>query len=252
MSEAGSETVSESEQSETQGIAETPEQKKKNIIKPILGILIAVGLIFAARQLGLGNLLKNVEPWIKSLGPWGPIAFVGLYIASTVAMLPGSVLTVAAGVLFGSFWGVVWVSLGSTIGASICFLISRYILRDAVENWLGENKLFQKLDKLTRTQGGLIVAITRLVPVFPFNLLNYGFGLTNVRFITYVLASWICMLPGTALYVVGSDAFKKAIQSGEIPWPLVGGVVVLIVVLSLIGRVANKKLKESEEEISGA
>lgn len=96
-----------------------------------------------------------------------------------------------------------------------------------------------------------MVAVTRLVPIFPFSLLNYGFGLTRVSFWTYVLWSWLCMLPGTVLYVVGADAFTKGLQQGEIPWPLVGAVVVAAVILTLLVRRARRVLNEREAGLEG-
>ena len=122
-------------------------------------------------------------------------------------------MTAAAGALFGSFWGVVYVNIAATIGAALAFLVARYWARRAVVNWLQGNARFQKLDALTSKHGAVIVAVTRLVPLFPFNLLNYGFGLTRVGFWTYLFWSWLCMLPGTVLYVVGTDAVLTALRS---------------------------------------
>ena len=180
--------------------------EKKSPVKLILFVAVLALLFVGAKVFGLGDKLGLVEGWIQSLGPLGPLAFISIYVVATAVAIPGSALTLLAGAIFGSVWGVVWVSVGSTLGASVCFLIARYIARDAIEERMNKNPLFQKLDKLTGQQGAIIVAITRLVPIFPFNLLNYGFGLTKVPFITYVLWSWVCMLPGTILSVVGADA----------------------------------------------
>ncbi|HEY9840754.1 MAG TPA: TVP38/TMEM64 family protein [Candidatus Obscuribacterales bacterium] len=232
--------------SDTEVAPEAAPAGKKALWKPLLLIgAVILGLVLA-KLLGLDQQLKGLEPWIKSLGPWGPVAFIGLYVGASIAALPGSVLTIAAGVLFGSLWGVIWVSLASTLAAACCFLIARYFARGAIEASLRDNPGFQKLDAMTAKNGVLIVALTRLVPLFPFNLLNYGFGLTKVPFGTYVLTSWLCMLPGTVLYVVGSDAVKKAVASGQIPWPLIAVVAAVLVLLTFIGKAARKKLKEAE------
>jgi uncharacterized membrane protein YdjX (TVP38/TMEM64 family) len=168
-----------------------------------------------------------------------------IYIVGTVCALPGSALTALAGVIFGSVVGVVCVSIGATIGASLAFLIGRYFARDAVANWLARNAKFQQLDRLTEEHGAIIVAITRLAPIFPFNLLNYGFGLTRVKFWTYVFWTWLCILPGTILYVVGADAIARAVSQGAIPWTLIGVVIVALAFVVLLAALARRKLKSS-------
>ncbi len=215
-------------------------------LKPVLFLVFLAAVVFSARAFGVGERLGELRDWIQGLGAWGPVVFVPLYAIGVVAALPGSALTIAAGALFGSVLGVVLVINGATIGASLCFLISRYLARDTVAAWLGKNEKFQRLDQLTEKHGDMIVAITRLVPLFPFNLLNYGFGLTRVPFWTYVVWSWLCMLPGTVLYVVGADAFTRGIAEGEIPWALIAIVAGVAALLTVLVREARKKLHESE------
>lgn len=227
---------------------ENTKSSKKGLWKPIALIAGVLVMLVLARYFGLDKYLKALQPWIESLGPLGPLAFIAIYVIASVMAIPGSPLTIAAGVLFGSLWGVVWVSLGSTAAAAACFLIARYIARDSIEKNMKDNKQFQKLDNLTAEQGAFIVAIVRLLPIFPFNLLNYGFGLTRVPFVTYLFWSWLCMLPGTILYVVGADAVKQAVAKGEIPWSLVAIVIVALVVLSIIGALARKKLKSPQDQ----
>jgi uncharacterized membrane protein YdjX (TVP38/TMEM64 family) len=208
-----------------------------------LALLIALVLIFVlARVLGLGNRVGELQHWIDSLGPWGPVVFVILYVAGVVMALPGSALTVAAGALFGSLLGILVVSLAATLGASLAFLIARHFAREAVARWLSRNDKFRRLDEMTKKHGAIIVALTRLVPIFPFNLLNYGFGLTKVPFRTYVFWSWLCMLPGTILYVVGADAFTKGLSHGKIPWALVGLLAVAVIALTFLARYARRAL----------
>jgi len=142
--------------------------------------------------------------------------------------------------------GVILVSAAATLGASLSFLISRYFARDATARWLSSKEKFRRLDQLTEDHGATIVALTRLVPIFPFNLLNYGFGLTRVHFWTYVFWSWLCMLPGTILYVVGADALIKGIAQGRIPWVLVGAVAVAGIVLAILVRYARRRLQSKE------
>ncbi len=219
-----------------------------NLWRPLLLIAVLLALFVAARYFDLGERLTELRAWIDGLGVWGPLAFIAIYILATVAMIPGSGPTVIAGGLFGSLWGTIYVSIASTTGATLCFLIARYMARGAVSDWLEGQDRFQKLDRLTETHGGWIVAITRLVPVFPFNLLNYGFGLTRVRFWTYVGFSWLCMLPGTLLYVAGADTVVQAVAAGRIPWGMIVFLVALLGALVGIGFVARRKLRSAEEE----
>jgi uncharacterized membrane protein YdjX (TVP38/TMEM64 family) len=109
---------------------------------------------------------------------------------------------------------------------------------------LEKNEKFRKLDEMTEKNGSVFVAITRLVPLFPFNVLNYGFGLTGVRFVDYVLWSFLCMLPGTVLYVVGTDAVTTALEEGRVPWLLIGVVVTVAALLTVLVARLRKKIKE--------
>jgi len=219
--------------------------------KPVLLVVVVGIVLVGARVLGLGERLQDLRQWINSLGAWGPLVFVFLYAVAVVSALPGSALTVASGALFGSILGVVVVSAGSTLGASLCFLIARYAARDAVSGWLQKNDKFRRLDQMTRERGAMIVALTRLVPLFPFNLLNYGFGVTAVPFRTYVFWSWLCMLPGTAVYVIGGDAFAKGLGKGGVPWGLVFAIGLAALLLAALVRVAGRKLKEGGGEVEG-
>ena len=187
-----------------------------------------------------------MREWIHSLGVLGPFVYAVIYAVAVVLAIPGSVITIMAGILFGSVLGVVMVSVASTVGASIAFLISRHIARDAIVQKFEKNEKFHRLDQLTKEHGAIIVAITRLVPLFPFNLLNYGFGLTLVPFWTYVFWSWLCMLPGTVLYVVGADAVASAISEGKIPWTLIGILAFTAALITILVRQARKKLKAEE------
>ncbi len=220
--------------------------KAQGLWRPVALIVALVAVIALARVFGLGERLGALRDWIHALGPWGPAVFVLLYAAAVVAALPGSALTVAAGALFGSVLGVVVVSIAATLGASLAFLVSRYFARDAVARWLSTKEKFRRLDRLTEEHGAVMVALTRLVPIFPFNLLNYGFGLTRVKFWTYVFWSWLCMLPGTVLYVVGADAFAKGISQGRIPWALIVILALAAVILALLVRYARRRLQAKE------
>ncbi|MGA1862498.1 TVP38/TMEM64 family protein [Deferribacter thermophilus] len=218
----------------------------KKYVKAIVAIIIILTLIYAGKKLGLSGKVGEFREWIASKGSLGPLIFIFVYAAATVMAIPGSALTILAGAMFGSFIGIITVIIGATLGASICFLLSRYLARDLISNIFQKNEKFKKLDDLTEKHGAIIVAITRLVPIFPFNLLNYGFGLTKIPFKVYVLWSFLCMLPGTVLYVVGVDAIVTAITKGEIPWVLIFIILVVFVILFFVVKKARKRLKDEQ------
>ena len=159
---------------------------------------------------GLGLILSKLGPvatpyvtdfldWVHSLGVWAPVVFILGYAICTVAFVPGSLLTMAGGILFGLWAGTAYVFLGATLGSGSAFLISRYLARRAIEKRLEGNERFALIDKAVGQQGLKIVFLLRLVPFFPFIWLNYGLGLTQVKFRDYLLAG-VGMIPGTFLY----------------------------------------------------
>jgi uncharacterized membrane protein YdjX (TVP38/TMEM64 family) len=194
--------------------------------RPVVLLALVIAIIVAAQYLGLGDKLGELRAWIKSLGTLAPLVFILIYVAATVAALPASPFSVVAAALFGSLWGVILVNIGATLGAALAFLIGRYFAREAVVNWLGKNEKFRRLDRLTEKHGAIIVALTRLVPIFPFNLLNYGFGLTRVPFWTYTFWTWLCIIPG----------------------PLLGALVAALIVLVILVHLARRRLREKDTQ----
>lgn len=207
---------------------------------------IAVGLLLAGKELQLQDRLKQGLDWIAQLGPWGAVIFIGLYVVATVLFIPGSVLTLGAGAIFGAAWGSVYVSIASTLGATAAFLIGRYLARDAIARKIKGNERFAAIDKAVANEGWKIVGLTRLSPVFPFTLLNYAFGLTRVKLGHYILASWIGMMPGTVMYVYLGSLAKAATgertrTTGE--WALYGvGLLATVVVTIFVTRIAKQAL----------
>ncbi len=217
-------------------------------------VLLAVGLaalVILGRQ--AGRYIPQFAQWVNGLGVWGPIVFIVGYAVAAVAFVPGSLLTLAAGAIFGLAQGVVYVFIAAVLGSSAAFLVSRYLARAAIERRLASNPRFAAIDRAVGAQGRKIVFLLRLSPVFPFNLLNYGLGLTQVRFADYVSAS-VGMLPGTLLYVyygkLAGDV--AALAGGAAPEKglgyyavLVLGLVATIVVTTLVTRTARRALKEA-------
>ena len=226
-----------------------------------LGIVILLNTNPALAQEGASNAqgftpqlwLKNALEWINNQGPVGGIAFMLLYIVATVAVLPGSVLTLGAGVVFGVFLGSVYVFIGATIGAIAAFLVGRYIARGWVAKKIAGNKKFAAVDNAVGREGLKIVLLTRLSPVFPFNLLIYAYGVTGVSLKDYILGT-IGILPGTIMYVyIGSLAGNIAtIGTGKQPsnptvvWAIrIIGFIATVAVTLYVTKVARKALEES-------
>ncbi len=224
------------------------DHHSKSWIKPAIFILILIAVIITSRILGLGEKLNAVREWIKTLGYWGPVVYIFIYAIAVVAAVPGSALTLAAGAMFGSFIGTGCVSIGSTLGAGLAFLLTRHFVRNFIANWLNKNKKFKKLDDMTEKHGDIIVFFTRLIPLFPFILLNYGYGLTKVSFKKYIFWSWIGMLPMTIILVVATDVVTKGISKGEIPWFLIGIIAGVTILLIFLVRYAKKALKSKESK----
>jgi uncharacterized membrane protein YdjX (TVP38/TMEM64 family) len=190
--------------------------------------------------------------WVQQIGPWGPVLFAAAYVPAAVLFVPGSLLTLGAGFVFGLGKGTVIVSLGSTAGAAAAFLVARSLAHDWVARRVAGRPTLAAIGRAVELDGFKVVLLTRLSPVFPFNLLNYAYGLTAVSLRTYVLASWIGMLPGTIMYVyLGSAANSLAtLLSGEAPRSAAQqalfalGLVATVAVTIIVTRRARRTLNE--------
>jgi len=188
--------------------------------------------------------------WIQSHPGTAEIAFVAAYVVACVLVIPGSILTLAGGFVFGLTMGVVLVSAGSVLGAAAAFLVGRFFARDWVAQRVADLPRFRALDAATRHEGFVIVLLARLSPLFPFNLLNYGLGLTAVKFRDYFLATWIGMLPATVVYVYVGTLAKDltALTTGTLERGpaqlalLAAGLVATIVLTVLVTKKANRAL----------
>lgn len=154
-----------------------------------------------------------LQGWVDSVGVAGPLLFILIYTVATVLFLPGSILTLAGGAMFGPIWGTVYNLTGATLGASIAFLIARYLASDWVERKTGGR--LARLKHGVEAEGWRFVAFVRLVPLFPFNVLNYALGLTKIRLLHFSLASLVFMLPGCFAYTWLGYAGKEALAGGE-------------------------------------
>jgi len=217
----------------------------------LLVLALVLAVVLAGRQ--AVALLPAFSARVDALGTWAPVGFVAGYVLATVAFIPGSLLTLAAGALFGLVRGTALVLVAATLGASLAFLVARYLARGLVERRLAGNARFAAIDRAIGAEGRKIVFLLRLSPLFPFNLLNYALGLTRVRFADYLVAS-AGMVPGTLLYVyygkVAGDVARLAAggtvrRDAAYYVVLALGLAATVGVTTVVTRVARRALREA-------
>ena len=225
---------------------------RSSMLKLLAVAILLTGVLYLALSYDLRDTLQQALAWIRDLGVLGPVVFAGIYVIASVALVPASILTLGAGVIFGVLKGTIIVIVSATMGATAGFLIGRYLARDWVASKIKGSEKFQAIDKGVAEEGWKIVGLTRLVPVFPFNVLNYAFSITRVSFRDYVLATFFGMLPGSLMYVyIGSlagdlatlGAGDRSRTSGELIFYAVG-LAATIVVTVYVTRIARKALNQ--------
>ena len=234
-------------------VALAPARSRGKWIARGILLLAAIALLLVLGRKA-GALVPPFREWVKGLGVWGPLAFVAGYTLCTVALIPASALTLAAGATFGLIEGATLAFLAAVCGSSAAFLASRHFARRAVERRLAGNPRFAAIDRAVAGEALKIVLLLRLSPVFPFNLLNYALGLTGVRFRDYLLGS-VGMIPGTFLYVfsgrvvgdVSAAAGGAGASKGAGYWVLLGcGLVATLIASLLVARIAKRVLAQTD------
>lgn len=212
---------------------------------------ILPGVIFYPQEL-LHHVLELIQNW----GWMGALAFILLYIVATILLVPGSILTLGAGLIFGVVWGSIYVLIGAIIGETAAFLLGRYITRDWISRKMENNQTFFALNQALNREGLKIILLTRLSPIFPFSLLNYAFGVTGISLRDYFLGS-IGMIPMTVTYVyLGSLAEDltniaevSQLANPELQWAIrIGGLVATVGATFYITRIARRTLDKSLEK----
>ncbi len=231
-------------------------RKLTKIGKFILLFILVISLIITGKYFNLPEVLRNTLIWIESLGFWSPITFIIIYNLATLLLIPGSVLTLGGGVIFGVVRGSIYVFLASTLGATVAFIIGRYISRDWVCQQLSQHPKFKAIDIAVVKEGFKIVFLTRLCPLFPFNLLNYAFGVMQVSLKDYIFGS-LGMIPGTFMYVylgslmgdialIGTSQQPTSFTIQVIKWIInIVGLIATVVVSIYVTRLAKKALEKS-------
>jgi uncharacterized membrane protein YdjX (TVP38/TMEM64 family) len=231
----------------------TPESTRR--AAPVARILLGLAAIGALYFLGrhAGAYLPRFAEWVDGLGAWGPAVFIAGYAVAVVGLVSGLLLTLAGGAIFGIVEGTAYVFVGATLGAAAAFLVARYAARSWVERRVEGNPRFAAVDRAVGRDGRRIVLLLRLVPFFPFVLLNYALGLTRVRFADYLIAS-VGMLPATVLYVyygrllgeVAALAGGVELERGAADYAVLGlGLAAAIAVTAVVTRVARRALDEA-------
>jgi uncharacterized membrane protein YdjX (TVP38/TMEM64 family) len=206
--------------------------------------LAAVALYYEAPS-RVQAAFKAALDWLEHLGYWAPIVFVVLYVASCVAVLPASVLTLGGGAVFGVLKGAILVNIAATLGATAAFLVGRYVARDWVTRRFGHHPTFAAIDRAVAEEGWKIVFLTRLAPMFPFFLMNYVYSLTRVRFSHYLLATWLGIIPGSTLFVfIGWTLRQAGSQQSSLTDRLKYGFIIVTGIIASIylSRVARRAL----------
>lgn len=181
-------------------------------VKVVLALVLIAGIALVLTYREQIDI-ERAQLWLEQSGSAAPILFMVLYAIAAPLFFPGSILTLLGGALFGPFWGVFYNLTGATIGAGLSFLLARTIASEWVEKKSGHR--LQRLMDGVASEGWRFVAFVRLVPLFPFNLLNYALGLTKIRFLHYLLATWVFMIPGAIAYTYLGYAGREAATGGE-------------------------------------
>lgn len=218
---------------------------KNKILRVLLFVILLSGIAVAVYFRDQFDV-QVLQSWVDDAGVIAPVVFMLIYAMAAIFFLPGSVLTLAGGALFGPVYGTFYNLTGATIGAALSFLISRYLSSDFVEKKSG-GKIKQLINGVEK-EGWRFVAFVRLVPLFPFNLLNYALGLTKIPFIQYLIATYLFMLPGAFAYTYLGYVGREAASGGD---GLITKVLIALALLAVVAFLPRliKSIKNSDEEI---
>lgn len=222
-------------------------------IRLIFAAAVVILFLAAMRLLPLGHWITQFQQWVKGIGPAGYVVYILAYILFCVLGIPASPLTIGAGAIFGFVKGSIVVVIGATLGATASFWLARTILRKKIEAATANNAKFRALDRAISREGGRIVFLVRLAPVFPFAYINFAFGLTGVSTMSYVVATFFGIIPVTLAFVYISSAAVNAattdMSTTRLVINIVGGVLAVIAT-AFVTRVAMKAIKRAGIEDS--
>ena len=227
-------------------------QRRRAAVKVLTIAAILVGVFVLARFTEVQGHLGMVRAWIHEAGSWGYVGFALGYAVATVLGVPGTPLTVLAGLLFGFWPGLLVMIGGTTLAAAGGFFAARKLMRGSLERWLCDKELYQRLAAMIEREGWVAIPLARVLPVFPFPFVNYTFGLSRVPFWTYLLASELVMIPMNAVWVGVADGVYVTISNGGVPWVTLGWVtgfgLAIVIITWVIKRLATAFEAEAHHE----
>ena len=235
---------------------ETEKKKGKGgLIKIAVVVLVIAAVVVIANVTGLTDRLNlnrenvdSIRDSIQGLGFIGYLVFIAIYIAAAVFMLPAAIFTIVAGIAFGAVLGGILALVAATIGATAAFLVARYVARGMIVSKFQDNPIFKKIEDGFAANGISFLILTRLVPVFPYNVQNYIYGLTPINILTFAGVSFITMAPGAFIYayMAGTIVDEGFTPSLLIQFAIAG---IILFLVSLIPKyIAKKKgIKLSDE-----
>jgi len=211
----------------------------------ILGVIAIAAIVFLLFKTGAIEYLKDremMEAFIESFGIWGPLVYIVAYVLVTITGISAVPMTIVGGLLFGAVFGVIYTVIGAGIGLSLAFLIARYIARGFIEEKFGNTDAFKKINEGVKNQGWFILATTRLIPIFPFGIQNYVYGLTSIGFLQYSVLSTIFIIPGTSVYVILAGAVASGDTAKATKLAIIASLIffAITVVAKLVARKAKK------------
>jgi len=229
-------------------VSEAVVRKPFPAVKVILAIVLIAAFFISIRLLPVGEWIESFQVWVKDLGPIGYVVYVLAYVVACVTFLPASPLTIGAGAIFGFVEGAIVVIIGATLGATASFLLGRTIMRRKIEAMAANNVKFRALDRAIAREGGKIVFLVRLAPIFPFAYINFAFGLTGVRTLPYVVATFFGIIPATLAFVYIADTATRTATVNMDSTRLIiniAGVIVAILVTAFVTRVALRAIRKA-------
>lgn len=173
----------------------------KHNLKWLIWFGLGLILILLADRVELDRTLTSLLQWVDSLGTLGAIAFIAIYIIATIICVPGSIMALAGGALFGKLIGTILVFISGFLGACCAFSLGRYLLRDWVKRRLEKNSYLKAINKVVVAEGWKIACLLHLSPIIPFNILNYALGASQITYKNFIVATSVGILPGVILYV---------------------------------------------------
>lgn len=235
---------------------ETTKKKGKGIAKLVAFILIILVIATLNQYYGWSDFFKG-DDWYGRLQTMvrtnfleaALIYIVVMVVASVVLAVPGMTFAIIAGAIFGPWWGTLLCTLSATIGAIAAFIVGRFFLQDGLRDQIAKNRYIRKLlfDENTKNEM-MVLMITRLVPVFPYNLQNFAYGITDISLVKYSIGTFLFMIPGTAMYTIGTYAVTG--DGNKLLY--IGLTAVIVVCVLAVSKVLRKKYVPTEESEEGA